>query len=290
MNSALQHQAQKLAALLPPLLVEAERVASVVHQGIHGRRRAGIGESFWQFRRYTAGDPAERIDWRQSARTDKLFIREREWEAAQNVYLWADMSGSMRYRTYKEDPSKTERAQVLLLALATLLVRGGEKAVWLAREPIVIRGREGLQRIAASLETTPIDESLPPQNPIARHAHIVLASDFLMPPAELDQLMRRYAALNLRGALVHVLDPAEEDLPFQGRLEMQGLEGEEPLLLPNAGALRAAYRQRMATHKARLARMAESAGWFYIPHVTNTQPHATLMQLFQNLAADPRGL
>ncbi len=290
MNTALQHQARKLAALLPPLLLEAERVASVVNQGIHGRRRAGIGESFWQFRRYSAGDPAERIDWRQSARTDKLFIREREWEAAQNVYLWADSSGSMRYRSFKDDPTKAERAQVLMLALASLLLRGGEKTIWLAREPVFLRARAGLERVAAALETTPVDESLPPEIPMARHAHVILASDFLMPPEDLDRLMHRYAALNLRGALLHILDPAEEDLPFEGRLEMQGLEGETPLLLPNAGALRDRYRERMAAHKARIARMAESAGWFYICHVTSLQPHPTLMQLFQNLAADPRGL
>src|SRR5271170_2684565 len=116
MKTAIQHQAQNLAALLPPLLLEAERVAAAVHQGTHGRRRAGPGESFWQFRRYAPGDSAQRIDWRQSARTDKLFIREREWEAAQTAYLWADSSGSMRYSSRKDLPAKAERAQLLMLA------------------------------------------------------------------------------------------------------------------------------------------------------------------------------
>ena len=129
-------------------------MASSVQQGIHGRRRAGMGESFWQFRRYAPGDAAARIDWRQSARTDKLFIREREWEAAQNVYLWADSSGSMRYGSNKNLPTKTERAHVLMLALASLLVRGGEQAIWLGAEPVRARGKTGLESIAAQIDLT----------------------------------------------------------------------------------------------------------------------------------------
>jgi uncharacterized protein (DUF58 family) len=290
MSLALQHKAQNVAALLPPLLLEAERVASSVQQGIHGRRRSGMGESFWQFRRYLPGDAAQRIDWRQSARTDKLFIREREWEAAQNVYLWADHSGSMRYGSDKNLPTKTERAHVVMLAMASLLLRGGEQVVWLSTDPVTARGKSGLEAIAARLDLDGKAESVPPQIRVARNAHMVLCSDFLMPPEELEKLMRTYAALNLRGALIHILDPAEADLPFDGRLELQGCESETPLLLANARALREQYQARMTEHKERVRRYAESAGWFYLSHITSSQPHPELLQLYQYLSADMRGL
>ena len=290
MSIHLQHRAENLAALLPPLLLEAERVASIVRQGTHGRRRAGQGETFWQFRRYAAGDPAERIDWRQSARTDKYFIREREWEAAQSVYLWADNSGSMRYQSEKKYPQKSESAQILMLALASLLLRGGETLTWLSPTPIAARGRNGLERIARTLETETDAPSLPPSLPIAKHAHMILCSDFLMPHDEFEQRMRHYAALNLRGALVHILDPAELALPFDGRIEMKGLEGEAPLLLQNAAGLRAAYARKMQEHQDWLMHIAESAGWFYLRHVTDAPPHSALMQLFDYLAADHRGI
>lgn len=290
MNTALQHQARDLAALLPPLLLEAERVAAAVHQGIHGRRRTGPGESFWQFRRYAAGDPAQRIDWRQSARSDKLFIREREWEAAQSAYLWADNSGSMHYRSQKNQPTKAERAQVLMLALASLLLCGGEKVIWLGMAPLAVHGNAGLERIAASIYPAEKGLSLPPEMPLARFAHMILASDFLIPPAALGELMRRYAALGLKGAFLHILDPAEDDLPFEGRLEMQGCEDEAPLLLPNAAALRGPYNNRMQEHKDRLMRLAESAGWFYARHRTDTPPHRALTQLYEHVTADKRGI
>ena len=116
----LRHCAEQLAAPLPPLLVAAERVAATVAQGVHGRRRVGSGETFWQFRRYQSGDPAAAIDWRQSAKSQRLFVRETEWEAAQSVWLWRDASPSMRYRSRAARAEKIERASLLALALAVL--------------------------------------------------------------------------------------------------------------------------------------------------------------------------
>ncbi|MFC7551412.1 DUF58 domain-containing protein [Pseudoroseomonas wenyumeiae] len=90
-------RAEALGARLPPLVVAAERVAATVMQGVHGRRRAGQGDAFWQFRPYTPGDALNRLDWRQSAKSDRLFVRETEWEAAQSVALWRDAGETMRW-------------------------------------------------------------------------------------------------------------------------------------------------------------------------------------------------
>src|SRR5262249_222816 len=152
MKAALQHQAQKIAGSLPPLLLEAERVASSVYQGIHGRRRAGVGESFWQFRPYAAGDDAARIDWRHARRGGRLSVRAPGLEAGQSAYLWADHSGSMRWSSHNNLPSKSERAHVLMLAFAGLLLRGGEKIVWMGKEPVTAFGAQGLERIAAHMD------------------------------------------------------------------------------------------------------------------------------------------
>src|SRR5260370_30705178 len=128
---SVQHRAEELAAALPPLLVAAERVATTVAQGVHGRRRVGQGESFWQFRQYEPGDAAQRIDWRESAKSQRLYVRETEWEAAQSVWLWRDASPSMDYASAASLPSKRARADLLLVALAALLTRGGERTTML---------------------------------------------------------------------------------------------------------------------------------------------------------------
>jgi len=89
-------RAEAVASRLPALQVAAERVAMTVLQGVHGRRRVGQGEAFWQFRRYAPGDALVRIDWRQSAKRSHVFVRETEWEAAQSAWLWRDASPSRR--------------------------------------------------------------------------------------------------------------------------------------------------------------------------------------------------
>jgi len=120
--------ARALAARLPDLLVDARHIAASVLLGVHGRRRPGPGETFWQFRPYVFGESAKRIDWRRSARDHQhLYVREREWEAAQTIWLWADLSPSMLFCSQLSQVPKIERAIVLLLALADLLGRGGER-------------------------------------------------------------------------------------------------------------------------------------------------------------------
>ena len=282
MNGTLQHRAEQLAAACPPLLIDAERVAEAVFQGVHGRRRAGVGETFWQFRRYEAGDPVDRIDWRQSARTDRLFVREREWEAAQTACIWADCSGSMDYASGSNLPTKAIRGQTLMLALASLLLRGGEIVHWLDPHPVRAVGRNGLRNIAACMQQKG-GKSLPPNLPVARHAHVILCSDFLMAPQESAVMLKNYAALNQPGTLVHILDPLENHFNLQGRVQLMGCEGEAPLLVPNAATVAVAYCQRMEAHKRHLARMAQAIGWNYIPHITDALPEGVLLQIYNLL-------
>src|SRR5262249_17436494 len=118
----LRHRAEQAAAALPPLLVAAERGAATVAPGVHRRRRVGRGETCWQFRQYEPGGAATRIDWRESAKSQRLYVRETEWEAAQSVWLWRDASRSMSYSSAEylpgaTWPSKRDRAELLLVAL-----------------------------------------------------------------------------------------------------------------------------------------------------------------------------
>lgn len=123
----LEGEAQTLADRLPDLLLEALRVANTVVHGIHGRRRAGTGETFWQFRQFQGSDPATVIDWRRSASSDTLYVREREWEASHTFWLWPDVSPSMIFRSHLAPITKRDRALVLTLAIAEMLVRAGER-------------------------------------------------------------------------------------------------------------------------------------------------------------------
>lgn len=276
-------RARHLSSNLPPLLIDAEQIAQTVWQGVHGRRRAGIGEDFWQFRRYDAGDPAERIDWRQSARTDKIFVREREWQATQSACLWPDASGSMHYASEKNLPTKSDCASILMLAMASLLLRGGERSMWSDGEHFTAIPNHGsLENIAANLN---IDKkNLLPLPPPSRHAHMILASDFLMPDDALPERIRLYAVQNLQGILLHIIDPLEEFFALDGHVELRGAEQEQAVRLPNAASLQGAYRQKFSAHEKRLRHIAKSAGWLYQRHVTNGSMQQSLLHLYRHVA------
>jgi len=275
-------RAEALGGRLPPLVVAAERVAATVMQGVHGRRRAGQGDAFWQFRPYLAGDATARIDWRQSAKSDRLFVRETEWEAAQTVALWREAGPTMRWRGGPDRPDKRARAELLLLALASLLLRGGERVRLLGGARRAFAGRGALAATAdalARLEAPPADASLP------RHARVVLFSDFLAPLPEIQASVAGLAARGARGHLLQVLDPAEETLPYTGRVRFEGVQqAEQPLLLPRVEGVRALYAERLAAHRAGLAAIAGAAGWSFATHRTDAPPEAALLALWQALA------
>lgn len=290
MNSALTHRAEALGASLPPLLVAAERVASTVWQGVHGRRRVGQGDSFWQFRPFTAGDAAARIDWRQSARGDRYFVRETEWEAAQTVALWRDAGAAMRWKSALAPVRKIERAELLLLALAALLLRGGERISLLSAlsrfSPHALSGRGSLGRIVEALPETGL-EGLPSAGTLPRNANVVLFSDMLTPLEEVQALVRGFSAASAQGHILQVLDPAEAALPYEGRVRFV-FEREAGTLIPRVEGIREAYAARLREQQAGLRDICNAAGWRFSVHRTDHAPEAALLSLFLALSPERR--
>ena len=283
----MRQRAEQLAAPLPPLLVAAERVAATVAQGVHGRRRVGSGETFWQFRRYRPGDPAAAIDWRQSARSQRLFVRETEWEAAQSVWLWRDASPSMRYLSSAARVEKIERASLLALALAVLLARAGEYVALWGRDGAPSTGRAALAQMTAALDPAAArlsEPSLPPFDRLPRDGQVVLIGDLLSPMADIVAHIKRVAAAGIKGHLMQVLDPSEEDLPFTGRARIEGLEDETALTLGRVENLRAAYAARIAARRATLGALCSRLGWTFAGHRTDRPPARALMALYAGLS------
>ncbi len=280
--------AQILAGRLPPLVVDAIHIADTVTAGAHGRRRAGPGDAFWQFRPYVTGDMAQTIDWRVSARSDQVYVREREWSAAASLYLWRDSSVSMRWRGARERPTKLERAELLLLSLAALAIRGEEQVALLGLDQCGRRGRAALTHFADAL-AKPSEASLPPEGPLQRQADLVLFGDFFSTLDELAARLGILAARSARGLLVQIYDPAEAALPFEGRVRFEGLEGEGRWLAPRVESLRPAYIERFRDHQAGLAALTRSLGWRFLSVPSDRPAAAVLASLHAGLAPGPRG-
>ncbi len=285
----IRRDAETSSSRLPPLLVAAQRVAATVEQGVHGRRRVGLGETFWQFRQYEPGDSLRSIDWRQSAKTDHIYIRETEWAAVQSVWLWRDASASMRWRSGKKIPAKRDRADLMALALASLLTRGGEQIGMLGLDERASSGSVALDRMAFSLlGNGPEQQSpnLPRFESLPRHCHLVLFGDFLTPLEEIDHRLRQFASNQISGYIVQVLDPAETSLPFDGRTRFEGLEDEGRILIKRVENVREEYVARMARQRAGLQEIARSIGWSLVSHMTDQPPEQALLALFVRIAAE----
>ena len=278
----LQDEAEALSAALPPLLVDAERLASAVSLGIHGRRKAGMGESFWQFRRYRAEDPSTAIDWRQSAKSQHLFVREREWEVAQSVWFWRDGSAGMRFRSGAV--SKRDRASLIALALASALVRGGERIALLGEPHAPASSRAALRRMGLSLGTDASTPSLPPEAPISRNAEFVWLSDFLSPLPAIETALRRFTQSGVSGTLVHIVDPAEEDFPYEGRTRFEAPGEDLRETLGRAESVAPKYRARFKAHAETVALLAGKLGWSYLAHRTDKPPQTALVALYAEMS------
>ena len=286
-------QAVGIADRLPALLLAAQRIAATIEQGVHGRRRVGPGETFWQYRLYYQGDELRRLDWRQSAKSDRLYLRQMEWSAAQTVYLWCDLSPSMDFRSRRDLPTKAEAALTLCLALAGVLARAGERVAVLGGAERPVTGKNVMEAIARRLlaSSTPASQSaksasVPPAMALPAYAHVILIGDFLTPVENLAQTIEGFAKAGCRGHLLQVLDPAEVDLPYQGRIRFEGSEGEGWMLMSRAETVRSDYSQALGQHWLAVREAARLARWSTTRHVSDQSATLSLLALYQWLAQD----
>jgi uncharacterized protein (DUF58 family) len=277
-NSAAE-AAMYLVAAMPRLVLEARRAAASVFHGLHGRRRAGPGENFWQYRRFMDGEPASRVDWRRSARDDHLYVREREWEAAHTVWVWPDRSESMLFASKLADKPKLDRALVLAFALGELLVRGGERI----GIPEIMRptaSRAVIGRMAEALvHAADAPSSLPPAFTPGIREEAVLLGDFWSPTAEVIATIATLAARGAGGHVVQIVDPAEETFPYSGRIEFREPEGAGTITVGRAEAWRADFVSRVALHRDAIRAECARRGWSFIVHRTDRLASDILLAL-----------
>ena len=281
-------RAKARASLVPDCLIEAQRIANTVSAGWHGRKRRGIGENFWQFRPYAPGEEISRIDWRRSARDDHTYVRDKEWQAAHTVWLWADLSPSMMFKSALSPVSKESRALVLLLALAEILARSGERIGCPGiMEPVATRN--AAERLATALMFANDTKGLPETGMIRGLSEIVLIGDFLDP---VDDVVARIAPLakrGLRGHVIAISDPAEVDFPYAGRTEFTDPETGAKLTAGRAETLRDDYRLAYAANRDMLGEALRHLGWTYTRHATNNLASEALVSTHIYLSGHTAG-
>ncbi len=283
---SLRADAEGEAARLPALLARAEHLAGAVLTGAHGRRRAGSGDDFWQYRPAQIGDSRRMVDHRRSARGDQEFVREREWQIAQSVMLWVDQGASMRFASDKGLPDKADRARLLGLALSILLLRGGERVGLTGTALPPRRGNPQILRLAEMLCREDTREYAPPEHRgMIPHARAIFISDFMGDLAPVQTALTKAADRGVRGVLYHLLDPAEEAFPFTGRTIFESVGGTLRHETLKANDLRDRYLDRLAARKDELQQLCARTGWRYGLHHTDASAQSALLWLYGALDA-----
>ena len=282
-NDALA-RARLRAALIPDLLVEAQRISNTVVGGWHGRKRRGIGDTFWQFRPYNVSESLSRIDWRRSARDDSITVRDKEWEAAHTVWVWADNSASMLYQSRLADVSKQSRALVLALALAEVLSRSGERVGWPGTTR-ALSSRHAAERIASELmfASGSNEASFPPDEWINKRSELVMMSDFLDPVETLMERMSALAQRGVRGTMIQIIDPAEEHFPYSGRTEFLDPESGRKLVSGRAETLSEDYAGLFDARRTMIGDHCRRIGWHHLIHHTDQLASTVLVAVHMRL-------
>lgn len=281
--------AQSASESLPALLQQAERAVQSVMQGEHRQRKAGAGDKFWQFREYTHQDRPQDIDWRQSGKTEKVFVREKELHNAQETLFWCASDASMEYASAKNLPTKKQAAQVLCLAAAMLMTRahelvklsGGsfragrtEKTVELLAQELYSQKNKNLSSF--SLSETKINTAL------------FLASDFLEDINVIEQTLQSAFDRHDSGFVLQVLDPAELNLPFEGRVKFEAADLATSETIDNVTSIREAYQVRIMVHLGAMQELCKKLGFTYLLHTTDRPATETLHKIWVTLDSKNR--
>jgi uncharacterized protein (DUF58 family) len=252
--------------------------------GLHRSARRGFSVEFADYRPYQPGDDLRYLDWKIAARSDRWVVRQFEEETNLRASIVLDVSRSMAWSGAAISPrdpaavarlTKLEYADRLAAAVALLLLRQRD-AVGLIRfddrirtavAPRARRGQwrrivSGLSEPGSGRASSGPEALAQAARLITRRGMIVLISDLLMEPADIEQSIRGLRAAGHDVTVLHIMDPAERELPSTG--EALFVDPESSTEVPaRVAEVKVAYRQTVEHVIAEWRRIFGGAGAGY---------------------------
>ena len=259
-------KAEELSNKIPSLYVKADRIANTIWEGMHNRNKDGLGDNFWQFRKYEYGDPAHLIDWKKTAKSNETFIQEKELQTLQNFVIWRDTSRSMNFRSSESIDTKLYRANLFTLTLTIILSKSGENIVLNGLKSKLLKGGNAVNFVSNQINEKVTDsyKSSPNVNEIKNNSDVILIGDFLNNIIETEKTIKELSNRGINGIIIQILDPAERFFPYKGRINFNGLEGEKNILIGKAESVRNDYKKAIKIHIEKLEKLTTSYSWKYI--------------------------
>ena len=274
-------KAEELSNQIPSLYIKADRIANTIWEGMHNRNKDGVGDNFWQFRKYEYGDPAHLIDWKKTAKSNETFIQEKELQTLQNFVIWRDTSKSMNFRSTEKIDTKLYRANLFTLALTIILSKSGENIILNGLKSKILKGSNAVNFISNQINEKIIDsyKSSPNTNEIKNNSDVILIGDFLNNINETVKTVKELSNRGINGIIIQILDPAERFFSYKGRINFNGLEGEQNILIGKAESVRNDYKKAIKIHIDKLEELTTSYSWKYFLDTSDQEASISLQQI-----------
>jgi uncharacterized protein (DUF58 family) len=183
--------------------------------------------------------------------------------------------------------SKLDRALTVALALAEVLVQGGER-VGIPDLMLPTASRNVIDRMAQSIVHDRKERpSLPQAFTPAPFTEFLLLSDLWSPADDIRRLLAQLSASGAHGHVVQIVDPEEETFPYSGRVEFIEPEGAGAITAGRAEAWRADYATRLSRHRGEIRADTDRLGWSFIIHRTDRPATELLLNLHAQLSVGP---
>lgn len=245
--------------------------------GQNKQKTVGLGEDLWQLRLATEYDSHEHIDWRRSARDNKLYIKEYEKETFSKIFLWADLSQSMHFQSKMAHRAKAEHALLLLLTLAEFFTQC-QKACDLANLLTNVQ-KDGAQKIAQALSHYRKLPKYPDLASFRTGGDLIIISDFLHYD-DFFQKLKNIDPMQHTITLIEIIDPAEEHFPYEGAIDFKNFQEKNILTFKNTQAVKKEYLQIYKKRREILQSITQKQGWNYIRSHTDDAVEKTFLSLY----------
>ena len=260
-------------AALGRIEIVARWIVDGFMSGLHRSPRKGFSVEFAEYRPYQPGDDLRYIDWKIAARSDRWVVRQYEEETNLRASIVLDVSKSMAWSGAQLYALAGTRAIARAAAHQARVRRAAHgRARAAAPPPARCRRSRALRRprFGARSRRAPGTDSGAASSPrsrnrargarrarpialeqaarlISRRGMIVLISDLLMDIPDVERAMRGLRAAGHDVTVLHLMDPAERELPSSGEALFVDPESE----LDGAGERRRRARRVPTTRSTR---------------------------------------
>lgn len=255
MESYQKYLRPETLSKLHGLDLKARLIVEGYVSGLHKSPYHGFSVEFAEHREYVPGDDLRYVDWKVFGKSDRIYLKQYEEETNFACYVLLDTSESMLYQSEQAAVSKLEYARYVAAALSFLVLQQ-QDAIGLATYDSTVR-----QFLRASTHPSHLKqichvmEQAPPQDEtsmgpifhdlaerIKKRGVVVVVSDLFDDIPTLMLGLKHLAHRRHDVLLLQVIDPAEQDFPFQDPTLFKGLEG-LPEQMTEPRSLRTAYQR-----------------------------------------------